>query len=118
MTYDQEQEYLKAASHDEICGYLASKIRRERTLRKESQEAFAKRAGVALRTFKRLEIDGRGHLDTFVKVLKALDKGPYLQLLFPIPASTLGNGSWEGRIAALQEKQKLAASKGPRSDRD
>ncbi|WP_440030613.1 helix-turn-helix domain-containing protein [Chromobacterium amazonense] len=67
-------EYLKAASHEEICGYLASKIRRERTQRKESQEAFAKRAGVALRTFKRLEIDGRGHLDTFVKVLKALDK--------------------------------------------
>lgn len=118
MTPEQEQAYLKVASHDEICGYLASKIRRERTQRKESQEAFAKRAGVALRTFKRLEIDGRGHLDTFVKVLKALDKGPYLQLLFPMPASSPGNGSWEVRLAVLQEKQKQATSRGGRADHD
>lgn len=111
MTPEQEQEFLKAAPHDEICGYLASKIRRERTQRKESQEAFAKRAGVALRTFKRLEIDGRGHLDTFVKVLKALDKGHYLQLLFPVPASGPGKGSWEVRLAELQEKQKRFAEK-------
>jgi len=116
MTPEQEQAYLKTASHEDVCRYLASKIRRERMLRRESQEALTQRAGVALRTFKRLETNGRGHLDTFVKVLKALDKGHYLQLLFPIPSGSPNTSAWDVRLAALKEKQRLRIEKRLRSN--
>jgi len=108
MTIDQEKEHLKSASHSELCKYLAAKIRRARTQRMESQEAFAARAGIALRTYKRLETDGRGHLDTFLKAMIALEYVPYLPLLFPVAPTNTRINTLEGRIAELQEKQKRA----------
>jgi len=97
MTPEQENQHLRGASYDELCLYLASKIRRARKVRKESQVAFAARAGIALRTYKRLETHGLGHLDTFLKALVALDRGQYLYLLFtpdnPLP-----------KVQSLQER--------------
>lgn len=108
MTIDQEKEHLKCASHNELCKYLAAKIRRARTQRMESQEAFAARAGIALRTYKRLETDGRGHLDTFLKAMIALDYVPYLPLLFPVAPVNKRMNTLEGKLAELQEKQRRA----------
>ncbi|MCG8996070.1 helix-turn-helix domain-containing protein [Laribacter hongkongensis] len=114
MTPEQENEYLKNASHTDLRGYLAIKIRRERRLHKESQEAFAKRAGIALRTYKRLETEGRGHLDTFLKAIVALEKSRYLQLLFPVPSSKTVGNPLEARLATLQEKQRHAGMRTPK----
>lgn len=115
MTPEQESDHLKNASHRELCEYLARKIRRERRLREESQEAFAKRAGISLRTFKRLEADGSANLGTFLKALIALEKSRNLQLLFPVPPSKTTGGSLETRIAALQEKRKYVGEAKPKS---
>ncbi|MXR35864.1 UDP-N-acetyl glucosamine 2-epimerase [Craterilacuibacter sinensis] len=82
------------------------KIRRERRLREETQEEFAKRAGISLRTFKRLEADGKAHLETFLKALIALEKSRNLQLLFPVTSNQTGSESLEARLVALQEKQR------------
>lgn len=83
MTPEQELSHLKAATDRELCVYLATKIRRARRQRKESQAQLASRAGVALRTYKRLETHGAAQLETFLKVFAALDRSQYLHLLFP-----------------------------------
>ena len=83
MDSNQELEFLKSASEDKVCHYLASRVRRIRREAKESQEAFAGRAGIPLRTYKRFEAHGRAHLDTFVRVLRVLNLTHYLLLLFP-----------------------------------
>lgn len=105
MTPEQENQYLRFASHVELRVYLASKIRRARTLRKESQIAFAARAGIALRTYKRLETHGLGHLDTFLKALIALDRGQYLHLLFtpdnPLPKVQ----SLQDKLESIRQRQ-------------
>lgn len=105
MTPEQENQYLKHSSHTELCAYLASKIRRARRLTKESQVEFAARAGVALRTYKRLETHGQGHLDTFLKVLVALDRGQYLHFLFPFENQPERILSLEDRIEAIRKRQ-------------
>ncbi|KJV24655.1 hypothetical protein VI06_21645 [Aquitalea magnusonii] len=106
MTPEQELNYLKTASSVALCRYLASKIRQYRKLRKESQVSFAKRAGIPLRTFKRMETHGMGHLETFIKALQALEYSHYLQLLFPPqPASSIR--TLEEKIDLLRRKQPL-----------
>lgn len=46
---------------------------------------FAARAGIALRTYKRFESEGQASLETFLRVLTALERTHSLQLLFPAP---------------------------------
>lgn len=55
----------------------------------ESQKAFADRAHVPLRTYKRFELEGKATLETFLQVLRALNRTQYLQLLFPSEAAKL-----------------------------
>lgn len=107
MTTEHEVSRLKNATVEELCNYLAAQIRRARTQRKESQSAFATRAGISLRTFKRLELHGKGHLETFVKALKALDCSDYLRLLFP-QAPISGPRTFEEKIVQLRAKQEAA----------
>lgn len=83
MDSARELEHLKSIPADKVCEYLAAKIRRIRQEIKESQQVFAQRAGISLRTYKRFECDGSAHLETFVRVLGALERTQYLALLFP-----------------------------------
>lgn len=48
-----------------------------------SQNEFAKQANVPLRTYKRFEAHGNGSLNTFVRVMMALDRTKYFFMLFP-----------------------------------
>jgi transcriptional regulator with XRE-family HTH domain len=104
MTLEQEVNYLKEASTKALCQYLATKVRQRRKQNKESQATFALRAGIPLRTFKRLETHGQGHLETFIKALKALEYEQYLHLLFP-PAVVPGRRTLQDYVAQVQSKQ-------------
>ncbi|BAL23714.1 hypothetical protein AZKH_1392 [Azoarcus sp. KH32C] len=87
MDADRELALLKTWSDVQVCEYLAAKIRRVRRSRKESQEVFAERIGVPLRTYKRFEAHGKGTLETFVRALKGIERTHYMFMLFPPTAA-------------------------------
>jgi len=101
MTPEQEVEYLRTASYLQLSVYVASKIRKGRQLRNESQADFARRAGISLSTYKRFEAHGQGHLETFAKALIALDQSRYLHLLFP------GEGAGSRHLSPLLRIQEI-----------
>lgn len=68
-----------------MCRYLATEVRKLRIAAKESQQEFAARAGIPLRTYKRFETHGRGHLETFIRALKTAGRVEYLFMIFPAP---------------------------------
>lgn len=83
MDSEQRLNWLVVCDVSEIGPYIGQRIRSIRLGLGESQEHFAKKAGVALRTFKRLEVDGSGKLDTLLRVLRTIDRTKYVYLLFP-----------------------------------
>lgn len=83
MNHEDEVVLLRRWTTDEVCGYLGSKVRGVRQKAHESQEQFAKRAGIPLRTYKRFETHGKASLETFIQVLRAIERTPYLFMLFP-----------------------------------
>lgn len=84
MSLDSELAFLREAKADaQLCGYVAGKVRRMRLARGESQVAFAKRAGIPLRTYKRFESLGLGSMKTFLRALRALGRVDRLFQLFP-----------------------------------
>lgn len=94
---------LPQLDEGELRDYLASKMRRERRLRKLSQVEFARQAGIPLRTYKRFETDGRASLDTFLRALRAIGQTRYLFMLFPqaLPKKV----TLEARIDAIAARQ-------------
>jgi DNA-binding XRE family transcriptional regulator len=62
------------------------KVRRHRREAGISQADFARQAGIPLRTYKRFEAHGKANLETFVEVLRAMERTHYLFMLFPAPA--------------------------------
>lgn len=83
MNRESELELLKTLAEADVCRILATKVRQVRQRSKESQDAFAARAGIALRTYKRFEAHGKATLETFVLALRAIGRTHYLALLFP-----------------------------------
>ena len=77
---------IKSFGNKEICGYLASRVRAERHVKKYSQAEFAKVAGISLRTYKRFESNGQGSIETLIQVLRGFDKLRMLEAIFPLPA--------------------------------
>lgn len=110
MTPEQELIFLRASAPDRLAKHLGTRTRQARQLSGESQTAFAARAGIALRTFKRFEVDGQGSLETFLRVLKALERAQYLMLLFPQPVPR--------RMTVVDKVQAMATQKKTRSDVD
>ena len=66
---------------------LAANARRARAAGDESQVAFAKRAGVPLRSYERFELDSEAALRTVVQLLRAHERTQYLPLIFPAQLS-------------------------------
>jgi DNA-binding transcriptional regulator YiaG len=85
MTPEQERERLQSCSCSDACHYLAMKVRRFRQEARLSQVAFAEQAGIPVRTYKRFESHGKANLETFVQVLRAMERTQYLFMLFPGP---------------------------------
>ncbi|WP_087688927.1 helix-turn-helix domain-containing protein [Pandoraea sp. PE-S2R-1] len=85
MTPNQQLEFLQAASNEEIAKFLAMRVRGERSRSGRSQAAFAEKAGISLRTYKRFELSGTGSIDTLVRIMMALDHARGFFTLFPHP---------------------------------
>ena len=101
MTPEEEMVFLRASTPEEVCRYLATKVRTMRRHARESQEQFALRAGVPLRTYKRFETHGRGSLETFIQVLRAVERMHYLFMLFPSTMPAKVKPSLEQRLVQL-----------------
>lgn len=71
----------------EILQELAGRIRARRVALGWPQLEAAKRAGVAYRTWRRLETEGRASLEDMVKAAFALRCEEALTTLFPLPAA-------------------------------
>jgi hypothetical protein len=99
MKQEEELDRLKSWTCAEVCHYLAVKVRRHRRDAGVSQAEFAKQTGIPLRTYKRFESHGRANLETFIEVLRAMERTQYLFMLFPPPV----------RIAAPTLQDKLRA---------
>ena|SRR5215469_13417195 len=102
MTAEEELALLRGWTPAEVCGYLATKVRVIRRRERESQEEFAARAGIPLRTYKRFETHGRGSLETFIQILRAIDRTHYLFMLFPQPGPANVKPSLQQRLDQLR----------------
>ncbi|MBO6764737.1 helix-turn-helix domain-containing protein [Maricaulis sp.] len=70
-----------------LLGQLGLRMEAYRISRQLKQEELADRAGISARTLRRLEADGNGTLDTFARLLRALDLDH--RLLDIIPDATV-----------------------------
>lgn len=73
------------ASSEQIEGFLCGQLRRIRLSRNLTQTQLAQKSGVAYRTVKRLEGGESVSLDTFIRILMALDLQHNLERLLPDP---------------------------------
>jgi hypothetical protein len=101
MTPEEEFSHLRVWTDTDVCSYLASKVRNIRRQSRDSQEAFALKAGIPLRTYKRFEAHGKANLETFVQVLRALGRTGYLFMLFPTTPIANPKPSLEERLRKL-----------------
>lgn len=85
MTPDQQLDFLQAATERDIAKYLAMRVRGERVKNGFSQFAFAEKAGVPLRTYKRFELTGAGSIETLARILIAMGHARGFFTLFPHP---------------------------------
>lgn len=73
------------ATGDQIEGFLCSQLKKNRLTRNFTQAQLAKESGVAIGTIRRLE-EGKGvSLNTFIRVMIALDLQQNLETLLPDP---------------------------------
>ncbi|MEN8512658.1 helix-turn-helix transcriptional regulator [Burkholderia sp. RS02] len=85
MTPEQQLEFLQSASERDIGKYVAMRVRGERVRGGFTQAAFAEKAGVALRTYKRFELSGVGSIETLARILMAMGHARGFYTLFPQP---------------------------------
>jgi putative transcriptional regulator len=69
----------------EVLSELGDRIQKTRIQQEYSQAALAERAGVGIATLQRMESGRGGHLETFIKVLRALRRLDALDALLPEP---------------------------------
>jgi transcriptional regulator with XRE-family HTH domain len=89
----------------EILHDLAARIKARRVALGWPQLEAAKRAGVAYRTWRRLETEGQASLEDMVKAAVALRCEDALSALFPLPAAS--------SLDALLAQQAASAAKRP-----
>lgn len=76
------------ATSPEIAIALGARIRARRLGLGWSQAGAADRAGVAYRTWRRMETEGKASIDDLIRAAIALRCEPDLEKLFPEPAAT------------------------------
>lgn len=109
MKAEEELDRLKSWTCQEVCHYLAMKVRRQRRDARLSQAEFASRAGIPLRTYKRFEAHGKANLETFVEVLRALGRTHYLFMLFPVPVRVEATPSLEDKLRTTRLRGRAPA---------
>ncbi|MDR6482863.1 helix-turn-helix domain-containing protein [Paraburkholderia terricola] len=103
MTPDQQLELLQSATHEGIAKYLAMRVRGERVKNGYSQVAFAEKAGVTLRTYKRFELSGGGSIETLARIVIAMEHARGFLTLFPMP-QPIAQMSLTERIRVISER--------------
>lgn len=73
-------------SDDEIAKEIGVRLRAERIRKQLTQLQMAERAGIPLRTYKRLETNGTGAIATLIAAMRACDRILGLQIMLPQPA--------------------------------
>lgn len=78
---------LTLITNEEVCSFLASRIRSERLKKGYSQAVMAKKSGIALRTYKRIELTGAGSIQNLIIILRTLERIRAVEILFPLPTT-------------------------------
>jgi transcriptional regulator with XRE-family HTH domain len=73
------------ATPDQIAADIGATLMQLRLAQNISQEELAETAGVSVRTLRRLEAGEGCALDTFIRLLQALDLAGHLRTLLPEP---------------------------------
>jgi DNA-binding XRE family transcriptional regulator len=102
MTPEEELDALRTWPDDEICKLIAVRTRELRKAGGHTQEALATLADVPLRTFKRFETDGKATLETFIRILRALNRAQYLHVVLNAPAPA--KSRFEEKISRAQAR--------------
>lgn len=88
-------------SSDEVVNLLCTRLRAERKKLQFSQQEFAEKAGVPLRTYKRFELGECDSLDVFVRISQAFGRAPGFETLFPPSQLEVKPRGLEAAIANL-----------------
>jgi transcriptional regulator with XRE-family HTH domain len=87
MLYNADNMKIESTQTDEaVLGELARRIARIRLERNLTQAQVATKAGIARATLQRLEAGESTDLSTFIRVLRALDLLPGLEVALPGPS--------------------------------
>lgn len=76
---------LTSITNTEVCSFLAARIRHERLRQGHTQATMARKSGIALRTYKRIELTGTGSIQNLIIILRTLDRIKAVGLLIPPP---------------------------------
>jgi len=62
---------------------------------------MAEKSGIALRTYKRIELTGTGSIKNLIVILRTLDRIRAIEILFPIPVT-------KSRLTIIERLQMIA----------
>ncbi len=99
----------KFVPEDEILKELAKRLARIRKAQGYSQTEFAKEAGIGVATLRRIEGGQDSQLETWLKILKALDRMPALDALLP---ETFNSPMAEALAGKSRKRKKPSPSSG------
>jgi len=95
----------------ELLHELGEAVRARRIAQGWSQDEAATRAGLGVRTWRRLEIDGQATIETLVNAAIALRCEEGLSQLFPPPAASSLDELLKQQEAAARQKPRQRARK-------
>ncbi|WP_372784662.1 helix-turn-helix domain-containing protein [Phenylobacterium sp.] len=93
----------------ELLSALGHAVRMRRVIQGWSQAEAASRAGIGVRTWRRLEADGQATVETLVQAAIALRCEDNLQKIFPAPAAA--------NLDDLLQRQAAEAARSPKRPR-
>lgn len=96
----------------EILNELGTAVRKRRLALGLSQEQAAVRAGVGLRTWRRLESHGHATLETVVNAALVLRCEQHLSQLFPAPAAASLDDILKQQAAAVGQRHRALRASG------
>ena len=99
----------KFVPEDEILKEFAKRLARIRKAQGYSQTEFAKEAGIGVATLRRIEGGQDSQFETWLKILKALDRMPALDALLP---ETFNSPMAEALAGKSRKRKKPSPSSG------
>jgi len=101
---------LVTATDLEVCSFLASRIREERKKKGYSQTIMAKKSGIPLRTYKRIELTGNGSIQNLIVILRVLERIRAVEILFS-QTKKISRPSIVERVHKIAESKQNTAKK-------